>query len=69
MKLERILCPLDLSQFSSRAFEYALSLARRYKSKLLIEHVLHLPFSAYPSYVNTEHSIGPPMDSRGVCPG
>jgi nucleotide-binding universal stress UspA family protein len=54
LKLERILCPLDFSEFSARAFEYALSLARRYKSKLLIEHVLHLPFSAYPSYVNAE---------------
>ena len=54
MKLERILCPLDFSEFSARAFEYALSLARRYKCKLLVEHVLHLPFSAYPSYVNAE---------------
>jgi nucleotide-binding universal stress UspA family protein len=54
LKLERILCPLDFSEFSTRAFEYAQSLARRYKSKLLIEHVLHLTFSAYPSYVNAE---------------
>ena len=54
MKLERILCPLDFSEFSERAFEYALSLARRYKSKLLLEHVLHLPFSAYPPYINPE---------------
>ena len=54
MKLERILCPLDFSEFSARAFVYALSLARRYNSKLLIEHVLHLPFSAYPSYINAE---------------
>jgi len=54
LKLERILCPLDFSEFSARAFEYAQSLATRYKSKLLIEHVLHLAFSAYPSYVNAE---------------
>ena len=54
MKLERILCPLDFSEFSARAFEYALSLARHYKSKLLIEHVLHLAFSADPSYINAE---------------
>jgi len=54
LKLDRILCPLDFSEFSARAFEYALSLARHYKSKLLVEHVLHLAFSAYPSYVNAE---------------
>ena len=54
MKLERILCPLDFSEFSTKAFEYAQSLARRYKSKLLIEHVLQLAFSAYPSYINAE---------------
>ena len=54
MKFERILCPLDFSEFSARAFDYAHSLARRYKSKLLIEHVLHLAFSAYPSYFNPE---------------
>jgi nucleotide-binding universal stress UspA family protein len=54
LKLERILCPLDFSEFSTRAFEYALSLARRYRSKLLVEHVLHLPFSAYPSSINVE---------------
>jgi nucleotide-binding universal stress UspA family protein len=54
LKLERILCPLDFSEFSTRAFEYAQSLARRYKSKLLLEHVLHLAFSAYPSYTNPE---------------
>ena len=54
LKLERILCPLDFSEFSARAFEYALSLARRYKSKLLIEHVLDLAFSADASYLNAE---------------
>ena len=54
MKLERILCPLDFSEFSTRAFEYAQSLAGRYKSKLLLEHVLHLAFSAYPSYIDAE---------------
>jgi nucleotide-binding universal stress UspA family protein len=54
LKLERILCPLDFSEFSARAFGYAQSLARRYESKLLLQHVLHLAFSAYPSYTNPE---------------
>jgi nucleotide-binding universal stress UspA family protein len=54
LKLERILCPVDFSEFSTRAFEYAQSLAQRYGGKLLLEHVLHLAFSAYPSYTNPE---------------
>ena len=54
MKLERILCPLDFSEFSARAFDYAGSLARRYKSKLLLEHVVYLAFPADPSYLNAE---------------
>jgi nucleotide-binding universal stress UspA family protein len=54
LKLERILCPLDFSEFSARAFDYAKSLARHYKSRLLVEHVVPLVFSAYPSYVNPE---------------
>jgi nucleotide-binding universal stress UspA family protein len=54
LKLERILCPLDFSEFSTRAFDYAASLARRYKSKLLLEHVVYLAFPADPSYINEE---------------
>jgi nucleotide-binding universal stress UspA family protein len=50
VRIERILCPLDFSEFSSTAFDYAQSLARHYQAKLLLEHVLQPPFSAYPCF-------------------
>jgi nucleotide-binding universal stress UspA family protein len=54
IRLERILCPLDFSEFSARAFDYAQSLARHYQGSLLIEHVVQPVLSAYPAYVNPE---------------
>ena len=46
MRFERILCPLDFSEFSLRAYDYAQSLARHYQAKLWVEHVLTPMFSA-----------------------
>lgn len=40
MKIERILCPVDFSEFSARAYDYAHSLARQYGSKLFVLHVV-----------------------------
>lgn len=40
VKIENILCPVDFSEFSARAFDYAYSLARRYDAKLYLEHVI-----------------------------
>ena len=54
MKLERILCPLDFSEFSARAFDYAQSLARHYHAKLLVEHIVQLAFSTYPTYIHPD---------------
>jgi nucleotide-binding universal stress UspA family protein len=51
VKFEHILCPLDFSEFSIRAYDYAQSLARHYQARLFVEHVLSPMFSAYPSYV------------------
>lgn len=51
VKFERILCPLDFSEFSTRAYDYAQSLARHYEAKLFLEHVLAPMLPAYPSYV------------------
>lgn len=52
IRLERILCPLDFSEFSARAFDYAQSLARHYQCSLLIEHVVQPVLSAYPAYID-----------------
>ena len=40
-QIESILCPVDFSDFSVNAYEYALSLAWRYKAKLFLQHVLY----------------------------
>ncbi len=39
-KIERILCPIDFSEFSERAYDYAQSLAWHYKATLFLQHVI-----------------------------
>ena len=50
VKIERILCPVDFSEFSSKAYDYAYSLARHYGAKLFVEHVVQPLTVAYPYY-------------------
>ncbi|MGH9586015.1 MAG: universal stress protein [Acidobacteriaceae bacterium] len=40
LELKTILCPVDFSEFSARAYDYAHSLARHYNSKLIVLHVV-----------------------------
>jgi nucleotide-binding universal stress UspA family protein len=54
LRIERILCPLDFSEFSSQALDYARSLARHYQAKLFLEHVLEPILAAYPFYAYPE---------------
>jgi nucleotide-binding universal stress UspA family protein len=42
IKIERILCPVDFSEFSVGAYGYASSLAQRYRATLLVQHVVEL---------------------------
>lgn len=42
LELKHILCPVDFSEFSVRAYAYALSLALRYRAKLAVQHVVEL---------------------------
>ena len=54
-QITSILCPVDFSEFSVNAYEYAQSIAWHYKAKLFLQHVLyplHGSFAAYGS--NTE---------------
>jgi nucleotide-binding universal stress UspA family protein len=48
--IERILCPIDFSEFSTRAYGYAQSLARHYQAKLFLEHVVDYALPSYPYY-------------------
>jgi nucleotide-binding universal stress UspA family protein len=50
LKIERILCPTDFSDFSERAFDYGLSLARHYKAELYLLHVVRPVIIGYPEY-------------------
>jgi nucleotide-binding universal stress UspA family protein len=40
--IKRILCPVDFSEFSAMAYEYASSLARHYRAALFVQHVVEI---------------------------
>lgn len=50
LKIERILCPMDFSEFSAKSYTYAHSLAHHYEAKLFLEHVVQPLSMAYPFY-------------------
>jgi nucleotide-binding universal stress UspA family protein len=50
LKFERILCPVDFSDYSAKAYEYAQSLARHYGAELTLQHVIQPLAAAYPYY-------------------
>jgi nucleotide-binding universal stress UspA family protein len=41
-RIERILCPVDFSQCSVRAYDFAQSIARHYRATLLVQHIVEL---------------------------
>ena len=43
IQIHRILCPIDFSDFSSRAFEHAVAIARWYDSTIAVLHVAATP--------------------------
>src|SRR5215469_10206297 len=46
-KFERILCPVDFSEFSAKACEYAYSLAKQYQATLFLQHAVQPPQVLY----------------------
>ena len=42
LEIKRILCPIDFSEFSARAYRHALSLAEHYRSKVVAQHVVEI---------------------------
>jgi nucleotide-binding universal stress UspA family protein len=53
MQVKSILCPTDFSDFSSAAYQYALSLAEYYKARMIALHVVELwkyPFADYAAH-------------------
>ena len=51
LEIELILCPVDFSEFSIRAYHYALSLAEHYRAKLVAQHIVELSRYPYADYV------------------
>ncbi len=52
MRLDNILCPVDFSEFSATAYEYARSLSRQYRAKLFVLHVAEPLLSIYRGYIS-----------------
>jgi len=42
LEIKLILCPIDFSEFSLRAYRYALSIAEHYRSKVVAQHIVEL---------------------------
>lgn len=45
MQIKSILCPVDFSEFSLTAFTYASCIARRLRSRLIVQHTVEVPAS------------------------
>ena len=52
-QIESILCPVDFSEFSATAYQYARSLAWHYKATLLLQHVLYPFHEAFAGHGST----------------
>jgi|SRR5271157_19441 len=50
LRIERILCPVDFSEYSVTAYDHAQSLARHYQAKLFLLHVVDIFLPAYAYY-------------------
>lgn len=50
LRITKILCPLDFSDYSVKAYDYAQSLAQHYGARLLLQHVVQPLTSTYPYY-------------------
>ncbi len=62
IKLEKILCPIDLSESSMLALRFANAVAGRYKSALAILHVLENPHLDIPGAETGAFSFGEAMN-------
>jgi len=50
LEIKLILCPIDFSEFSIRAYHYALSLAEHYHARLVAQHTVELSRYPYADY-------------------
>jgi nucleotide-binding universal stress UspA family protein len=64
LRIERILCPIDFSEFSARAYDYAQSLARHYRATVFLQHVLDFVLPPYDYYAPASYLD---QDLRKMC--
>ena len=64
LRIERILCPIDFSESSVRAYDYAQSLARHYQATLLLQHVVDFIVPPYAYYTPASYLE---VDFRKIC--
>lgn len=57
LRIERILCPVDFSEPSARAYDSAQSLARQYQAKLFLQHVIDFVLPSYAYYADAVYII------------
>jgi nucleotide-binding universal stress UspA family protein len=53
LEIKAILCPVDFSEFSVRAYHHALSLAEHYRAKLVAQHIVEMSRYPYADYAAT----------------
>ncbi len=51
-QIKQILCPVDFSESSARAYDSAQSLARHYQAKLFLQHVVDFTLPSYAYYAD-----------------
>ena len=52
MRVDKILCPVDFSESSTTAYEYAYSLSRQYKAQLFVLHVMEPVVSMHRGFIS-----------------
>jgi len=67
LEIKLILCPVDFSEFSVRAYDHALSLAEHYRAKLVAMHIVELARYPFADYVASTGDYGD--FCRALCEG
>jgi len=57
LEIKLILCPVDFSEFSIRAYHYALSLAEHYRAKVVVQNIVEIWRYPYADYVPRRETI------------
>lgn len=69
MKIKLILCPIDFSEFSVRAYYHALSLAEHYQAKLVLQHIVEIwryPAVSFATSVKIHNEFCEMLRARGT---